>query len=126
MARNFDPDMMARNAGILGMMAQESGHFLASPYGGAFAVGNDDEDVWGGLTGTEIGEAFGVGGLGLVGTGRGGGGTGEGTIGLGNVGLIGKGGGGGTAWPRCLCPRPMVRQSRSTLPTIMAEVLTCQ
>jgi len=96
MARNFDPDMMARNAGILGMMAAESGHFLASPFGGAFAVGNDDEDVWGGLTGTEIGEAFGVGGLGLVGTGRGGGGTGEGTIGLGNVGLIGKGGGGGT------------------------------
>jgi hypothetical protein len=96
MARNFDPDMMARNAGILGMIQQESGHFLASPYGGAFAVGNDDEDVWGGLTGTEIGEAFGVGGLGLVGTGRGGGGTGEGTIGLGNVGLIGKGGGGGT------------------------------
>ena len=96
MARNFDPEMMARNAGILGMMAQESGHFLASPYGAAFAVGNDDEDVWGGLTGTEVGEAFGVGGLGLVGTGRGGGGTGEGTIGLGNTGLIGKGGGGGT------------------------------
>ncbi len=96
MARNFDPEMMARNAGILGMMAQESGHFLASPYGAAFAVGNDDEDVWGGLTGTEVGEAFGVGGLGLVGTGRGGGGTGEGTIGLGNTGLIGKGGGGGS------------------------------
>ncbi len=34
-------------------------------------------DVWGGLSGTEIGEAYGVGGLGLVGTGRGGGGTGE-------------------------------------------------
>ncbi|MCB9706036.1 MAG: TonB family protein [Myxococcales bacterium] len=77
-------------------MSQQSGHFLASPYGGAFAVGNDDSDVWGGLTGTEVGEAFGVGGLGLVGTGRGGGGTGEGTIGLGNTGLIGKGGGGGT------------------------------
>jgi len=64
------------------------------------ADSNDDEDgdgdVWGGLTGTEVGEAYGVGGLGLVGTGRGGGGTGEGTIGLGNVGLIGKGGGGGT------------------------------
>ena len=98
-ADSFDPDMMARNAGILGMMAQDSGHFLASPYGAAFAVGEDSEDVWGGLTGTEVGEAFGVGGLGLVGTGRGGeggGGTGEGTIGLGNVGLIGKGGGGGT------------------------------
>jgi TonB family protein len=96
MARNFDPDMAARSAGILGVMAQQDGHFLASPYGGAFAVGNDDDDVWGGLTGTEVGEAYGVGGLGLVGTGRGGGGTGEGTIGLGNTGLIGKGGGGGT------------------------------
>ena len=96
MARNFDPDMAARQAGILGVMQMQGGHFLASPYGGAFAVGNDDEDVWGGLTGTEIGEAYGVGGLGLVGTGRGGGGTGEGTIGLGNTGLIGKGGGGGT------------------------------
>ena len=95
MARNFDPDMAARSAGILGVMQQQGGHFLASPYGGAFAVGNDDEDVWGGLTGSEVGEAYGVGGLGLVGTGRGGGGTGEGTIGLGNTGLIGKGGGGG-------------------------------
>ena len=53
--------------------------------------GNDDADVWGGLT---VEEAASVGGLGLVGTGRGGGGTGEGTIGLGNTGLIGKGGGG--------------------------------
>ncbi|MCB9750150.1 MAG: AgmX/PglI C-terminal domain-containing protein [Myxococcales bacterium] len=96
MARNFDPEMAARQAGILGVMQQDSGHFLASPYGAAFAVGNDDADVWGGLTGSEVGEAYGVGGLGLVGTGRGGGGTGEGTIGLGNTGLIGKGGGGGT------------------------------
>ncbi|MCA9683955.1 MAG: TonB family protein [Myxococcales bacterium] len=94
--REFDADMAARNAGILGTMEQDGGHFLASPTGGAFAVGNDDEDVWGGLTGTEVGEAYGVGGLGLVGTGQGGGGTGEGTIGLGNTGLIGKGGGGGT------------------------------
>jgi hypothetical protein len=96
MARNFDPEMAARQAGILGTMSAEQGHFLASPYGGAFAVGNDDSDVWGGLTGTEIGDAYGVGGLGLVGTGRGGGGTNEGTIALGNTGLIGKGGGGGS------------------------------
>ncbi|MCH9685967.1 MAG: DUF4139 domain-containing protein [Deltaproteobacteria bacterium] len=41
----------------------------------------------------------GVGGLGLVGTGRGGGGYGEGTIGLGNVGTIGHGGGGATGGP---------------------------
>ncbi len=49
MARSFDPELAARNAGILGQMEQESGHFLASPYGGAFAVGNDDQTVWGGL-----------------------------------------------------------------------------
>jgi TonB family protein len=30
-------------------------------------LASDDEDVWGGLTGTEIGEAYGVGGLGLDG-----------------------------------------------------------
>ncbi|MCA9704787.1 MAG: tetratricopeptide repeat protein [Myxococcales bacterium] len=48
------------------------------------------------LEGTAIGEAFGVGGLGLVGTGRGGGGTGEGTIGLGMIGTIGTDSGGVT------------------------------
>lgn len=58
------------SAGVLGKLQQEGGHFLASPYGAAYAVGNDDEDVWGGLTGSEVGEAYGVGGLGLVGTGR--------------------------------------------------------
>jgi Mg-chelatase subunit ChlD len=75
LARNFDPDMNTRQAGILGVVQQESGHFLASPYGSAFAIGN--EDGWGGLTGEAIGESYGIGGLGLVGTGRGGGGSGE-------------------------------------------------
>ena len=55
-----------------------------------------DEDVWGGLTGDEVGEAFGRGGLGLSGTGRGGGGTGEGTIGRGSPGSIGSGYGRGS------------------------------
>jgi Mg-chelatase subunit ChlD len=50
------------------------------------AAAVDDGDAWGGLKGSEIGESYGVGGLGLVGTGRGGGGTGEGTIGLGFAG----------------------------------------
>jgi hypothetical protein len=45
MARNFDPEMVARNAGILGVVSSE-GHFVASPYGGAFAV-DDDDDRWG-------------------------------------------------------------------------------
>ncbi|PRP95080.1 vWA domain-containing protein [Enhygromyxa salina] len=78
MARNFDPDAAADSAGILGVMESGAGHFLVSPHGGAFAVGDDAEDVWGGLTGTEVGEAYGVGGLGLVGTGGGGGGGGPG------------------------------------------------
>jgi tetratricopeptide (TPR) repeat protein len=76
MARNFDPDMTARQAGILGIQAQQGGHFLSSPYGGGFAVGNDDDDVWGGLK------------------------AGEGVIGLGNLGLIGQGSGTGSGYGR--------------------------
>ncbi len=92
----------AMNAGTFAMPADptappqgETTPEPGSPYGAAFAVGGDDEDVWGGLAGTEVGESYGVGGLGLVGTGRGGGGTGEGTIGLGSRSMIGRGGGGG-------------------------------
>jgi hypothetical protein len=47
------------------LKARESG----AGEGGMFAMVDSDEDVWGGLTGTEVGEAYGVGGLGLVGTG---------------------------------------------------------
>ncbi len=46
MSRSVDP---YRSAAVLGQLQAESGHFLASPYGAAFSVGNDDEDVWGGL-----------------------------------------------------------------------------
>lgn len=95
LARTFDPELAARNAGILGMVQLESGHFLASPYGGEFAIGNDDEDVWGNIQGDAIGESGGAAGLGLLGTGRGGGGEGEGTVGLTGVGLIGQSGIGG-------------------------------
>jgi hypothetical protein len=62
---------------------------------GAFGeTGLGDAGV-GGLFGSDIGDSFGVGGLGMSGTGAGGGGTGEG-IGLGTVGGFGKGGGSGT------------------------------
>jgi len=89
--RNFDPNQAIYDNSILGVLAQEQGHFLANPYGGAFTVGNDDSDVWGTLDGNEVGEAWGVGGMGLVGTGRGGGGLGENTVGLSYTGLIGRG-----------------------------------
>jgi TonB family protein len=85
----------AKNAGILGVLKMNEGSHLASIFGRDTAAGSDAVNVLGGLIGNEIGEAYGVGGLGLVGTGTGGGGTGEGTIGLGNFGTIGKGGGGG-------------------------------
>jgi len=48
------------------------------------------------LSGTEIGDSFGYGGLAAQGTGRGGGGSGEGTIGLGDFGTIGHGASSGT------------------------------
>lgn len=96
MARNFDPEMQTRNAGILGQLQSESGHFLASPFGAAYNVGNQDEDLWGNMTGTEPGAAYGALGLGNIGTGRGGGGNGAGTVGMGNVGLIGHGANGGS------------------------------
>jgi len=86
----------AKNAGILGVLKMNEGSHLASIFGRDTALGNDAVNVLGGLIGNEIGEAYGVGDLGLVGTGTGGGGTGEGTIGLGNFGTIGKGGGGGS------------------------------
>ncbi len=85
----------AKNAGILGVLKMNEGSHIASIFGRDTALGSDADDVLGGLIGNQIGEAYGVGGLGLVGTGSGGGGTGEGTIGLGNLGTIGKGGGGG-------------------------------
>jgi tetratricopeptide (TPR) repeat protein len=78
LARDFDPDRAAREQGILGTMENAKGHFLSSPYAAPPAGSVDDEDIWGSLTGTEIGEAYGAGGLGLAGTGRGGGGTGSG------------------------------------------------
>jgi len=53
-----------------------------------------------GMVAAAIGEAYGVGGLGLVGNGAGGGGIGEGTIALGSLGTMGRGygrGAGGSA-----------------------------
>jgi hypothetical protein len=88
LARDFNPEMAARNAGILGLMKADNSSFMASPFGG-YAVGNDDQNFWGAVVGNEAAESYGNGGLGLAGVGRGGGGTGQGTIGLGSVGTIG-------------------------------------
>lgn len=94
MARNYDPVAQARTAGILGIIAQQDSHFLASPTGGVFAVGNDDADLWGNIVGLEAAAAYGNGGLALVGSGRGGG-HGSGLIGLGGFDRLGHGPGSG-------------------------------
>ncbi len=91
-----------------------------------------DEGALGQLIGGEIGEAYGVGGLGLAGNGGGGGGTGEGTIGLGTLGTIGHGGGGMPArvrsvFPETLLWRPNVitdRQGRATVDFSLADSIT--
>jgi TonB family protein len=85
----------AKTAGILGVLRTAEGSHLASIWGRETAVGSDSANVLGGLVGTEIGEAYGVNALGLVGTGSGGGGTGADTLGLATWGTFGKGGGGG-------------------------------
>jgi hypothetical protein len=101
----------SRNVGVLGLKGADDGQMalarsiqdreirrsntgVASVFGRDTALGNDAQDVLGSLAGNQIGEVHGVGGLGLVGTGSGGGGTGEHTIGLGNLGTIGKYSGG--------------------------------
>ncbi len=89
LTRQFDANPAAQ-AGILGLIPQSSGHFLASPTAGAFTIGQDDLDIWGGLRGTDVGATLGVRGLGVEGTGRQGGGNADGTIGFKVDGLIGK------------------------------------
>jgi hypothetical protein len=95
LARDFDPIASARDAGILGILAVQDRHFLASVDGGAFAVGQDDEDIWGNVMGVEHANSYGDGGLGLVGVGNGGGGNADGLIGMSNHGLLGNGNGQG-------------------------------
>ena len=76
----------------------ESQAFASLTGTGDISSGFDDTNALGGLTGGDIGEGSTYGGLGLRGTGPGGGGTGYGTIGLGNYGTIGHGSGTGSGY----------------------------
>ncbi len=66
-----------------------------SPFGGMVSSGNDSQSANGNLDGNDIGDAYGFGGLGRLGTGVGQGGNGEGTVCTGNCGLSTAGVGGG-------------------------------
>lgn len=59
------------------------------------ALGKDAESILGDMYSPQIASAYGVGGIGVVGTGESGGGTGEGTIGIGKLGTMGRFGIGG-------------------------------
>jgi hypothetical protein len=78
---------LSRTAGILSVLSPAA---PVSPFGGD--LGMDPESALGTLLGNQIGDNLGYGGLGLHGTGRGGGRTGEGTIGVGILDTIGRDG----------------------------------
>ncbi|PIE18685.1 MAG: hypothetical protein CSA65_04215 [Proteobacteria bacterium] len=86
----------ARQAGVLGLLDRPSGSVMASIFGKDSALGRDTLDALGGLRGDQIGESYGINGLGLVGVGRHGGGlgTGLGTVNLGRIRTLGYGNGG--------------------------------
>ena len=89
--------LRAREAGILGVFKNMSGP-VASVFSHEAALGDGAEDAIGNLMGTQVGEAAGLQGMGMFGTGNKGGGTGDGLIGLsGPLNIIGHGPGhGGT------------------------------
>jgi hypothetical protein len=97
---NPDPRMKAElakqaatSAGVLGLLRSGSLTALNALVAQQSALGNAAVDAMSNLTGTEVADAYGPGGMGIVGVGRGSDGTGDGTVGLGSLGTIGRSGG---------------------------------
>ncbi|RMG10349.1 MAG: hypothetical protein D6729_19630 [Deltaproteobacteria bacterium] len=86
-----DKELLA-NTGVFKML-KEGGSAGLSTIFGKGGLGGDLKGALGGLTGSKVGDAHGFGGLGLKGTGTGGGGLSETTIGVGGIGTKGRGGG---------------------------------
>jgi pSer/pThr/pTyr-binding forkhead associated (FHA) protein len=91
----IDPDdkEMVKQSGLLAVLGNGKG----APEGlstvlGRGGLGGDLKGAIGNMFGATVGDSFGYAGLGLKGTGQGGGGSGE-TIGIGAVGTKGRGGG---------------------------------
>ncbi|MBK6577363.1 MAG: TonB family protein [Sandaracinaceae bacterium] len=90
---------LAATAGAIGALAALANSFNmpTSPFGADQAVGSGDVAALGALTGAQAGQNFGLGGLGLSGTGRGGNyGQVAGLIGTGRIGTHGN-----CRGPRC-------------------------
>ncbi len=85
-----DDKEIVKNQGILAMLGSGSNSGLSTIFGKE-GLGGDLKGAIGGITGA-VGDAHGFGGLGLKGTGLGGGGVGT-TVGVGAIGTKGRGGG---------------------------------
>jgi hypothetical protein len=87
-----DPRVSAREAGILGVLSRQA---LALSGPGSFDVagaGDGSLPALGAILGSQVGDSFGFNGLGMRGTGRGGGGDVAGSIGVGGFARMGGGG----------------------------------
>jgi hypothetical protein len=90
----IDPNAkeLVKNSGLLAALGKGRGTGGLSTVFGQGGLGGDLKGAIGNMYGPVVGDSRGVGGLGLKGTGTGGGGAGE-TIGIGAVGTKGRGGG---------------------------------
>jgi hypothetical protein len=126
-ADNLDPVLAAKRAaeavtkiGILGLLRADPQSALASVLEDRPVLGTDTATVLGNLRGVDIGAAYGVGGLSVIGTGEGGGGTGLGLEGSGTLNTIGdrRGGTGpGKGYGRGV--GPLGRRTVAVLPQII-------
>jgi FHA domain-containing protein len=91
--RAIDPNAkdVVKRMGLLGALGRGGGGGLSTVFGSG-GLGGDLKGAVGNMFGPVVGDSYGLGGLGIRGSGSGGGGQGE-TIGIGKVGTKGRGGG---------------------------------
>jgi hypothetical protein len=89
----IDPNAkeVVKRMGVLGALGRGGGGGLATILGSG-GLGGDVRGAVGNMFGNAVGDSMGFGGLGVRGTGAGGGGAGE-TVGIGGIGTKGRGGG---------------------------------
>jgi hypothetical protein len=89
----IDPNAkdIVKNTGLVGLLGRGKAGGLSTIFGQG-GLGGDLKGAIGNMFGPVVGDSYGLGGLGLKGSGPGGGGAGE-TIGIGGVGTKGRGGG---------------------------------
>ena len=109
---------MVKNTGLIKLLGPNSKSRFAHIWGTEGALGDQAEDAMGKLVGDSVGEGYGIGGLGPIGSGRGGGGVGTG-IGVGALGTIGDGGWGNKRGKRYAASARMRRLTKgATVPPV--------